>query len=210
MRLKNRSGKHIVVAAGEDLTISRFMTWVGGENQTMKILSVDKLPDDYEPPMLASDPATSVGTTVATDGAGASTTTWPTQDEAVVRARREAGVEVVDGRYVCPAPDCGFVSTSERGVKCHHTKIHGFPLDAPTPAPEDPVACPACRDEFRTETGMKRHFSMVHGERYDDVHGPAREFVCPECGDLFLTEHGRKVHFGHRHEGSLAETRTTT
>lgn len=205
MKLKNRSGQRIVIEPGEDLDVSRFMTWIGGDDNTLKILSIDKLKEGYQAPEMPGYGEGGYGTTVATDGAGESKV-----DEMLERAtkiaRRKRGVEKIDGEYVCPASGCDYTSEYEKGVKVHHTKIHGFSLDPPKPQPEEWSECPECGDEFGTKTGMKRHYAMVHDSRYDDDYGEEKPFECPECGEKCRTEHGVKVHYGRVHEGSIAET----
>jgi len=44
-----------------------------------------------------------------------------------------------------------------------------------------PVECPTCsKDDFESESGMKTHHSVVHGESIAGV-----ECVCEECGNVF-------------------------
>lgn len=151
MKLINTTDRPIVILPDESVDCHRFEVWLDA-NRDLKHISLDRMADDYDVP----SPAELVD-------------------------YGEGGYGVVPDRlddsppYDCPFPFCEYESTSKKGVRVHHTKAHGKSLvDDGSPDPDEWVSCPECVDEFATETGMKSHYAMVHGERYDDVYGPER------------------------------------
>lgn len=69
-------------------------------------------------------------------------------------------------------PTCGGEYKTERGMKIHHTKIHGEPIDPPE------FECPTCGKMLDTHTGMKTHHYHAHGE---SIAGEPVE--CSFCGE---------------------------
>jgi len=172
MRLVNTTTAPIVILPGESVDVTRTEVRLDAERE-LKSISLDALADSYSVP-----PPSAI---VYDDDP-------PTDD-------------LGDGPpYGCPFPFCSYESTSKKGVRVHHSKIHGKPTDGTDP-PKLTEECPECSAAFATTTGMKRHYSMIHGDRYDDVYGPARPFECPanDCDETFRTEHGASVHHGHVH-----------
>ena len=58
-------------------------------------------------------------------------------------------------------PTCKNKFETKRGMKIHHTRIHGERVDES----EYEYICPSCDKDFKTENGLYQHHSKVHGER---------------------------------------------
>lgn len=68
------------------------------------------------------------------------------------------------------------------------------------------VQCPTCdRDDFKNESGMKAHYTQVHGETYQEyMYRNGVGVKCPTCGEICASETAVKIHHKRKHDVSIA------